>query len=335
MDSSHPAPLAHRLPLAFAFVLMLMVSSLHAFTPAQTQPDANPPALLRLLHQATVDSSGIHLHQLITNSNPAALPIVHLAPAPISGQFLLLSRHQVNELIRRHAPYLATTNWSGATQIHVSRRSRPLDETELKELLTQAIAQERASDRGELELRFPRPWITLPVPDEPLTVRILDIPTTGVSPFFIARFELLAGSERIGHWQLPLQARLWHDVLVAQSPLRRGQLLADADLRTERRDILSLRDALPADARSDSSLELLVNVNSDQPILNRSVRQRFLILRGQQIPALILNGPLTISLKVEALENGHAGQTVRVRNPRTRRELTGIVQHEQSILIRL
>jgi flagella basal body P-ring formation protein FlgA len=230
---------------------------------------------------------------------------------------------------------LASTNWTGASHIQISRRSRLLDEAELKELLTQAIAQQLTPNRGELELRLPRPWTTIPAPDEPLTVRVLDLPATGVSSFFIARFELLAGTERVGHWQLPLQAKLWQDVLLAQSPLRRGQLLATADLRTERRDILALRDALPVEARSDPALELLVNINTDQPVLNRSVRQRALILRGQQVPALIRNGPLTISLKVEALEDGHAGQVVRVRNPRTRRELTGIVQNEQAILILL
>jgi flagellar basal body P-ring formation protein FlgA len=304
-------------------------------SPLPSHPDLISVPALHLLPLATADSHGIHLHQVISSSMPLPLPNPRLATAPRPGQTIILSRQQVHELIRQHLPELTHATWTGAHQIQISRLSRLLDETELKDLLTRAIADHHPKERGELELRFPRPWTTIPIPDEPLTLRILDLPATGITPFFIARFELLASSERVGHWQLPLQARLWSDVLIARSPLRRGQRLVDADLETDRRDILTLREALAQDARYDSTLELLVHVQPSQPILNRSVRQRPLILRGHQIPATIQNGALSISLKVEALEDGHAGQIVRVRNPQTRREFTGTVQHEQSILIQL
>jgi flagella basal body P-ring formation protein FlgA len=42
---------------------------------------------------------------------------------------------------------------------------------------------------------------------------------------------------------------------------------------------------------------------------------------------------LTISLKVEVLEEGATGQAIRVRNPATKKELRGKVQNEQSIII--
>jgi flagellar basal body P-ring formation protein FlgA len=328
--------LHHGLP-RFILSLLLTLYPLHASLPIHppATPDPTPSPLLHLLPLATVPGDSIHLLDLVSSPDLQNLPNPRLATAPRAGQILILSRQQVHELIRKQLPELTLADWSGVHQIQISRQSRLLDEAELKEILTQAITAHRPQERGELELRFPRPWPTIPVPDEPLQVRILDLPAAGVSAFFIARFELLAGSERIGHWQLPLQARLWSDVLIARSPLRRGQLLVDADLETDRRDILALREALAADARFDPSLELLAHVQPAQPILNRSVRQRPLILRGHQIPAMIQNGPLTISLKVEALEDGHISQVVRVRNPQTRREFTGTVQHDQSILIQL
>ncbi len=332
MDLFHQRLLLYR-SLPSALVLVLTLCSIPILASTQPASDSDSNLSLRLLPQATVDSSGISLHQLVASDATNAIPDVRLATAPPPGRFIVLSRFQITELIRRSAPILVATNWTGANQIQISRRSRILDETELKALLTQAIAESKLQDQGELELRFPRPWTPIPVPDEPLTIRILDLPTTGVSPFFIVRFELIAANERVGHWQLPLQAQLWQEVLIARSPLRRGQLLANADLIAERRDILSVHETLSLDARSDTSLELMVNVNADQPILNRYVRQRSIVLRGHQVPAIIRNGPLTISLKVEALEDGHVGQMVRVRNPRTRRELTGIVQNEHSILI--
>jgi flagella basal body P-ring formation protein FlgA len=53
------------------------------------------------------------------------------------------------------------------------------------------------------------------------------------------------------------------------------------------------------------------------------------------VEAVFQDGPLTISLKVETLEDGALGQMVRVRNPKTRRELSGKVQNEDLILIAL
>ncbi len=71
------------------------------------------------------------------------------------------------------------------------------------------------------------------------------------------------------------------------------------------------------------------------PVLNRSVRVRPVIRRGQVVDGVYQDGSLSISLKVETLEDGLLGQTVRVRNPKTKRELYGKVQNEQTVLIAL
>jgi flagella basal body P-ring formation protein FlgA len=44
---------------------------------------------------------------------------------------------------------------------------------------------------------------------------------------------------------------------------------------------------------------------------------------------------LMITLKVEALEDGAAGQVIRVRNPISRRDLRGKVLDEQNVLVSL
>ena len=51
--------------------------------------------------------------------------------------------------------------------------------------------------------------------------------------------------------------------------------------------------------------------------------------------AIVRDGAMIISLKVEVLEDGVPGQMVRVRNPQSRRELRGKVLDEQTIVISL
>ena len=66
-----------------------------------------------------------------------------------------------------------------------------------------------------------------------------------------------------------------------------------------------------------------------------SFRQRPVVRRGNVVEAMLEDGNLTISVKVEALEDGIPGQLVRVRNLRTQREFRGKVKNEQTVLVQM
>jgi flagella basal body P-ring formation protein FlgA len=290
----------------------------------------------QLLPEAQVDGTGIFLSQVLITKPTVALPQIRLAPAPPSGQTASLSRQQIADIIKNStASGLLTTNWIGAIRIRVSRRSRQFGSSELVRLLTETLQRNYVQDEGQLEIRLSRPWTPVSVPDDPLTLSVSELPPGGVSAAFVVRFELHDGEELAGSWQQPVEASIWRQVPIAHSLLFRGQTLRDADVTLERRDILALREALLAYPDPSGSLELAENVAPGQPLLNRSVRQRPAVLRGQLVEGIYQEGSLSISLKVESLEDGVPGQTVRVLNPSTHRELFGKVQNEQTILIAL
>jgi len=291
-------------------------------------------AVLQLLPQAQVDSAGIFLDQIVSSpASTVVLPHLRLAPAPNLGQTASLSRSQITELAQACHAELITTNWSGAIQVRVSRRTRQLSDFELTGLLTDTLQKQFVKDRGELELHLTRPWTKVPVPDEPLTVKVSGLPAAGVCPNFVASCELWCGKELVGSWDLALRAEIWRDVPVARSTLQRGQQVKDADVTMERRDILAQRDIYLNFPTTDDGLEFTESVSAGTPLFNRSVRVRPLILRGRLVEGVFQDGTLSISLKVEALEDGSLGQTVRVINPKTRKELYGKVQNEQTVLI--
>ncbi len=287
-----------------------------------------------LLPAVQVDATGIYLDQVVAGA-PADVPHLRLAPAPAFGRPLTLNPNQLNELLQQSAPELATTNWNGATQIKITRRTRQLAEAELRDLLTASLQQDYVKERGDLELRFMRAVPATTIVDEPLTVKLLDLPSAGVSANFIARFELKAGEETIGNWQIPVQARIWREVLVAGSPLRRGQLVSAADLSREKRDLLTTRDALTEVELDNPALELAENIPTGLPLTTRSLRLRPIIHRGKVADAIVQNGALTLSVRVEVLEDGLPGQTIRVRNLKSKREFRGKVQNEETIYVTL
>ncbi|MGC3960888.1 MAG: flagellar basal body P-ring formation chaperone FlgA [Verrucomicrobiota bacterium] len=248
---------------------------------------------------------------------------------------MIFTPTQLNDLLQQTAPELVNTNWSGAKQIRVTRKMRLLAESDLKEMLTVALQQDYVKDRGELELRFSRPVAPASVIDEPLTVKILDLPTAGVTANFIARFELRAGDEVAGTWQIPVQASIWREVYVAGETLRRGQLVRDANISRERRDLLGLRDFVTDLDVQNPALMIGENITAGMPLSNRSLRLRPVVHRGKVTEALVRDGGMTIAVKVEVLEDGVPGQSIRVRNLKSKREFRGTVQNEETIYVTL
>ncbi len=217
----------------------------------------------------------------------------------------------------------------------VARPARQLDEAELTELLTDGLQRRVTHDRGELELRLGRPWTPLSVPAEGLSLRFTELPPNGIAPTFVARFELLVGTQLLGSWQTVFRAKLFRDVVVTRAALRRGQPIQVSDFAVERRDVLQGRETLSELPASISGLELVESLPAGAPVTARSLQLSPVVRRGELVEALVVDGSMSISLKVEALENGAPGQTVRVRNLTTRKEFRGKVRDEQTILVSL
>lgn len=293
---------------------------------------AGEPFTLCLRDTAAVSSEGIFLDQIVVVADGAPTMRVRVADAPAFGQAVVLSRSQVMDRLKAVVPTLGAVAWSGAERITISRRCRTLGENELKDLLAASLQRDHVRDKGELQLRMLRAWTPVQVPDEPVDVKIVDLPTSGVNASFIVRFDLVVRREIVSTWQVALNAQVMREVWVTRTPLKRGQPLAD--LIRERRDLLALRDA-PWEGSPDPALEVKESIPSGSPLYARAVGLRAVVHRGQTAEALLRDGAMSISLKVEVLEEGEPGQTVRVRNPVSRREFRGRVLNEQTIQLSL
>ncbi len=294
---------------------------------------ASQPSAFQLLPVAQVTGDGVFLQQLVTSSQP--LPNLRLCDPPAVGATLELSRSQINDLLAAAAPNLMTTNWAGAGSIRILRRSRTLNEAEITSLLTTKLQQDYVKDQGELELDFTDPWDAPVVADEPLTVKILEVPNSGVSPMFIVRFQLCTATETIGTWEVSARAHVWRNVWVAHSDLVRGELASDADIIQDRRDVLNTRQPLADFSAGDTTMELADSVPANGILFARDLKLRTVIHRGQLTDAILQEGSLNITMKVVALEDGAPGQVIHARNPSSQHELTGTVVDENTIQVSL
>ena len=295
--------------------------------------EASEASSLSLLPVVQVDGQGVFLQQLVKSAQP--LPALKLCESPALGKTTELTRTQVNDLIAAAEPDLATTNWIGAPSVTISRRARAFTEHEMLSLLTATLQREYVKEKGELELSLLQPWTPPVVPDEPLTLKILELPTVGVTPSFIVRFELHTPEETLGAWQTSVKGQVWREVWVAHSSLNRGVPVAEASIARERRDVVNVRRDLAEFKAGDPTLEIGEFVAADSPLLAGQVRPRIVIRRGQVAEGRLDDGALSIRMKVEALDDGAPGQNIRVRNPVSQHMLTGTVTDAQTITITL
>ena len=319
-----------------SFLLCALCASLlssHAAS-ALALGSSNESASWPLAIEAKVDSRGVFLRNVVAPTHTQPLTEVRIADAPAFGRVVVYTRAQLNDLLAKTAPEVVPV-WSGSERVRIVRRSRMLDETEMRQMLTTALQNDHVRERGELELRFVRPWASVTVPDEALALRVLDLPNTGISGNFIVRCEMKAGEEIVGTWQINVNAKIWREVWVARSALIRNQPLQAADIGQERRDLLTFKEGLTALPSDINSYDVAENLTGGSILTGRSIKQRPVIKRGKTLDALVQDGPLQILVKVEALEDGLPGQFVRVRNLKSRREFRGKVQNEETVAVNL
>ncbi|MEY4916754.1 MAG: hypothetical protein RL616_667 [Verrucomicrobiota bacterium] len=281
---------------------------------------------------ATVSGDGVYLPQVFTSTEP--LPAVKLCDAPAFGKNVLLTRAQVSALLAANASALGT-NFSGADAVKISRRSRTFGESDALGLLTATLQKDFVKDKGQLELRLAQPWNSLVLPDEPLTLDIQETPSTGVSASFVVRFALRTEHETLGTWTANLRASVWREVCVASHQLKRGESVTTDAFARERRDILNVRESLADISASDDALEFTESVPTGTALTAHMIKPRTVLHRGQRADALVQDGAMSIKTRVEILEDGAPGETVRARNAATKRDLSGKVLDAKTILISL
>ena len=168
-------------------------------------------------------------------------------------------------------------------------------------------------------------------------VKVLELPTEGVTRSFIVRFQLCTASEIAGTWDATVQAHIWRNVWVAHS-----DLLRDVNcwpmLTSKCRIVatyVAAHEPLADFSPGDTTLELADSVHADNILFARDLKLRAIIHRGQVTDAVVQDGTLNVTAKVQALEDGAPVQLIRARNVASQRDLTGKVLDDHTIEISL
>ncbi len=121
-----------------------------------------------------------------------------------------------------------------------------------------------------------------------------------------------------------VRAQIWRDAWLAREPLTRQANIEPHLLELRRVDILRERDIVPVETPLE---DLMMNrsLGAGRFLTWRDVARRPLVRKGQMIEVAAVDGTLAITMKALALQDGLAGELVRVRNTESRREFAAVV----------
>ncbi len=124
-------------------------------------------------------------------------------------------------------------------------------------------------------------------------------------------------------WSLIVQAKVevMEPVVVSARPLQRGEVLRADDLELAERDLASLRGGYFGDPSEVVGMKLKRSLGVGLPLQRGMLAAPIVIKRGDRVSIRAAGGGLDVRMQGEALEAGARGDTIRVRNLSSKREL--------------
>lgn len=253
----------------------------------------------------------------------AALAGITLGRSPEPGKALELSRAELLNKLSVAVP-LGAVEVSCPPQVVALRRHQVVGRAQMLEALKSRLEQRLAADGGEVSVSGFR------VAEEPL------VPEGRLE----LAFELPQATERcLGNVNLPLIIKvegspvrklrlaaavvLRREVAVAAREIGRHEVLGAEDVSLVRREVSGLEPIFSLDEAVGKRASRRIEAGAT--IGRRDLEEPPVVAKGASVTILLESGPLFISARGTVCETGRRGETVRVLNADSKREVLAVV----------
>jgi len=169
-------------------------------------------------------------------------------------------------------------------------------------------------------------------PKSSAQVSIVEFPSA-ISSQILVRLRTETPGEAALEQTVILRANLWRSGWKLRQPSQRGDLLDPSTLEPVRIDVLRDREALASIPQGDYIFTRAVP--PDRLLTWRDLIARPIVRRGQVVEVVAQSGPVSVSLKGLAMQDGARNEMIRIRNIQSNREFTAQVIAESRAVIRL
>ncbi|WP_317931623.1 flagellar basal body P-ring formation chaperone FlgA [Halioxenophilus sp. WMMB6] len=131
----------------------------------------------------------------------------------------------------------------------------------------------------------------------------------------------------LSHWSLYFisEVKLLAQVVVARAPLRKGELIAEADLELALKDVSLLGQGYITDSGDVAGQELRRGINTGDELRAQWLIAPKAVKRGDRVTIIASSKQVAVEATGTALADGRIGEQIRVRNDRSERVVRATV----------
>lgn len=262
---------------------------------------------------------------------PPAAARVPVAHAPNPGERLVLDATYLSALATEYG-----VNWTPVSrfvQAEVSRRGYEVGRPEVLAALRQRLLEAGMPPGGTITLNALNVRAMVGTP-EAARVRVRDLYYDDRTRRFNALLEIPANAPDARSVRLTGSVHLAVEVPVLARPMRREMIITEDDLRWEEVRDTDLRPDIILDPADLIDHMARNGIQAGRPVRANQVRLPDLVERNDLITMVVETPFMTVTARGRALENGALGQTVRVANLASDKELLAVVQGRNTVAVR-
>lgn len=236
------------------------------------------------------------------------------APPP-GGSLVLTDKLLAMRLASAGARY-GDIVWQVPAKIKVTTGSQQLSGSILTAAAIAAIKDKIGQSLNETDLSIvpavPAPDVTLPQGDVFLSV---DLPygVRYTTPT-VARINIMLDHQLYNRRNVSFDVKHYQSVVVADKLIDKNQILLPQDLRYERMDTSKLSPGYFTDIGKVAGLMVRRSLTPGAIVNNRSLQRPVVVKRGNHVTILARVGDIEVQTAGQAMQDGGAGDMIRVQN---------------------
>lgn len=241
-----------------------------------------------------------------------ALGTVDLAPAPLPGYTLRLTRAEIARILRARAlPFTLADD--GPAVVQVERRSQAYDNAQVTQAAGQALHALAAADDIRLELAP-----GAPLPDLPLPTGVVDLRVRPPAPHVLRQrhptvwVDVVVAGAFYRTVPVGFELHAWRPALVAAHALDAGSEPRCGDFAARDVDLTALPGPAIDDCRALRG-RLVRALGRDEPLLQAQLRQPAAVAQGDTVTLQFIEGAIVLESRATALADGAVGDHIDVR----------------------
>ena len=276
----------------------------------------------------SVQADVVKLGDLFTGTGEKAVQIVARSPAP--GERLVLNAGQLDAMAKSGG-----LNWTSENRFVravVTRQARVIDTEEIKGQLIAALRSEGLDQSWHIELG--KNDLTAKIAmDEDRPIGILNPRFSIHSKRFSAVLETPRGTDATDRQQITGTIYQMTEIPVLSRRVQRGDIVREHDL-----EFISLpqekvgRNTL-IDKHQIVGKQTRRLVASGKPIRAGDLQAPVMVEKGNLVTLVLRTEKMLISARGKALDNGAAGDIIRVLNTRSKQTIEGVVESRNRVVV--